>query len=40
MTRRADFVSFIRNHGGQVGPLIEELEARARQRATAQQQAR
>lgn len=30
MTRRADFVSYIRNHGGQVEPLIDELEARAR----------
>jgi len=30
MTKRADFVSFIRNHGGQVEPLISELEARAR----------
>jgi phospholipid transport system substrate-binding protein len=30
MTRRADFVSYIRNHGGQVEPLIGELEARAR----------
>jgi phospholipid transport system substrate-binding protein len=29
MTRRADFVSYIRNHGGQVEPLIDELEARA-----------
>ena len=29
MTRRADFVSYIRNHGGQVEPLISELEARA-----------
>lgn len=36
MTRRADFVSYIRNHGGQVESLIEELEARAKQR-TAQQ---
>ena len=30
MTRRADFVSFIRNHGGQVEALIDELEARAK----------
>lgn len=30
MTRRADFVSYIRNNGGQVGALIDELEARAR----------
>lgn len=30
MTRRADFISYIRNHGGQVEPLIDELEARAR----------
>ena len=37
MTRRADFISYIRNHGGQVEPLIEELEARAKQRTTAQQ---
>jgi phospholipid transport system substrate-binding protein len=29
MTRRADFVSYIRNHGGQVEALIDELEARA-----------
>ncbi|MFO1158775.1 MAG: ABC transporter substrate-binding protein [Reyranellaceae bacterium] len=29
MTRRGDFVSYIRNHGGQVEPLISELEARA-----------
>lgn len=29
MTRRADFVSYIRNNGGQVGALIDELEARA-----------
>jgi phospholipid transport system substrate-binding protein len=36
MTRRADFVSYIRNNGGQVGPLIEELESRAKQRTTAQ----
>ncbi len=28
MTRRADFVSYIRNHGGEVEPLIAELEAR------------
>jgi len=30
MTRRADFVSYIRNHGGQVEALIDELEARAK----------
>jgi phospholipid transport system substrate-binding protein len=30
MTRRADFVSYIRNNGGQVEALIGELEARAR----------
>lgn len=30
MTRRADFVSYIRNHGGQVEALIGELEARAK----------
>ena len=30
MTRRGDFVSYIRNHGGQVEPLIDELEARAK----------
>jgi phospholipid transport system substrate-binding protein len=29
MTKRGDFVSYIRNHGGQVEPLISELEARA-----------
>ena len=29
MTRRADFVSYIRNHGGEVEALIDELEARA-----------
>ena len=40
MTRRADFVSYIRNHGGQVKSLIDELEARARQRSAAQQQSR
>ena len=40
MTRRADFVSFIRNHGGQVEALIDELEARAKQRTAAQQQPR
>ena len=40
MTRRADFVSYIRNHGGQVESLINELEARARQRNAAQQQPR
>jgi phospholipid transport system substrate-binding protein len=37
MTRRADFISYIRNHGGQVESLIDELEARARQRSVAQQ---
>ena len=30
MTRRADFVSYIRNHGGQVEALIDELEGRAK----------
>jgi len=30
MTRRADFVSYIRSHGGQVEALIDELEARAK----------
>jgi phospholipid transport system substrate-binding protein len=30
LTRRADYVSFIRNNGGQVEALIRELEARAR----------
>jgi len=30
MTRRADFVSYIRNHGGEVEALIDELEARAK----------
>lgn len=30
LTKRADFVSYIRNHGGQVEALINELEARAR----------
>ena len=30
LTRRAEYNSFIRNHGGQVEPLIDELEARAR----------
>lgn len=40
MTRRADFVSYIRNHGGQVESLIDELEARARQRSAAQQHSR
>lgn len=29
MTRRSDFNSYIQNHGGQVEPLIKELEARA-----------
>lgn len=36
MTRRADFVSYIRNHGGQVEALINELEARAGRSNTAQ----
>jgi len=40
MTRRADFISYIRNHGGQVEALIDELESRAKRRTTAQQQAR
>jgi len=31
MTRRSDFNSYISNHGGQVGPLINELESRAKQ---------
>lgn len=30
LTRRADFVSYIRNHGGQVEALIDELETRAK----------
>jgi phospholipid transport system substrate-binding protein len=30
MTRRSDFNSYISNHGGQVGPLINELESRAK----------
>ncbi len=30
MTRRADFVSYIRNNGGQVDALIDELEARVK----------
>jgi phospholipid transport system substrate-binding protein len=30
MTRRSDFNSFIQNNGGQVQPLIDELEARAK----------
>jgi phospholipid transport system substrate-binding protein len=29
MTRRSDFNSYIQQHGGQVQPLIDELEARA-----------
>lgn len=29
LTRRGDYVSYIRNHGGQVEPLIAELETRA-----------
>ena len=36
MTRRADFVSYIRSHGGQVEPLIDELEARASRQTAAQ----
>jgi phospholipid transport system substrate-binding protein len=31
LTRRSEYNSFIRNHGGQVEPLIDELEARAKQ---------
>jgi phospholipid transport system substrate-binding protein len=31
MTRRSDFNSYISGHGGQVEPLIQELEKRARQ---------
>jgi phospholipid transport system substrate-binding protein len=31
MTRRSDFNSYIQNNGGKVQPLIDELEARARQ---------
>lgn len=30
ITRRSDFNSYIQNHGGQVEPLIDELEARAK----------
>ena len=30
MTRRSDFNSYIQGHGGQVEPLIQELERRAR----------
>jgi phospholipid transport system substrate-binding protein len=30
LTRRSEYNSFIRSHGGQVEPLIDELEARAR----------
>ena len=30
LTRRSEYNSFIRNHGGQVEPLIDELEARAK----------
>ena len=30
LTRRSEFNSYIRNHGGQVEPLIAELEARAK----------
>jgi phospholipid transport system substrate-binding protein len=36
MTRRADFISYIRGHGGQVEALIDELEARAKRSTTAQ----
>jgi phospholipid transport system substrate-binding protein len=31
MTRRSDFNSYISSHGGQVEPLIQELEKRAKQ---------
>ena len=31
MTRRSDFNSYIQGHGGQVEPLIQELEKRAKQ---------
>jgi phospholipid transport system substrate-binding protein len=31
MTRRSDFNSYIQTNGGKVQPLIDELEARARQ---------
>jgi phospholipid transport system substrate-binding protein len=31
LTRRSEYNSFIRSHGGQVEPLIDELEARAKQ---------
>ena len=31
MTRRSDFNSYIQNNGGKVQPLIDELEARAKQ---------
>lgn len=31
VTRRAEYNSYIQSHGGQVEPLISELEARARQ---------
>jgi phospholipid transport system substrate-binding protein len=30
MTRRSEYNSYIRSHGGQVEPLIDELEARAK----------
>jgi len=30
MTRRSDFNSYIQGHGGQVEPLIQELEKRAK----------
>jgi hypothetical protein len=28
LTRRSEYDSYIRNHGGEVEPLIDELEAR------------
>ena len=30
MTHRSDFNSYISGHGGKVGPLIDELEAKAK----------
>ena len=30
LTRRSEYNSYVRNHGGQVEPLIDELEARAK----------
>jgi phospholipid transport system substrate-binding protein len=30
LTRRSEYNSYIRNHGGQIEPLIDELEARAK----------